>query len=392
MPPSRPAQDVGGAASSRLSPRRNPVRLAIEHAVFGAAPVALTLWVVLAVWAHDGRGEDFQFQYWLAGSRVLHGVSPWAAVNAPVDPALAFPYPALTALFFVPFALIPRGISGDVFSVACLAAPLVSLWLLSVRDWRLYGYVLLLAPVLAGWQTANLTLLLGLGIALQWKYRDHPLLAGAVAVVLISLKPFLWPLGLWLLVTRRWSAAAYGLGLGLVLNVASWAIVGLGQIHLFLRVVGSVTHTFSRWGYGMASSFMNLGLPNGLATALAVCVSLALIGVCFALARDRTNSSSFVLVIGLALCASPIVWLHYFALLIIPLAIKSPRFGPLWLIPLLFWVCPLTKPAPWQTALALVAFSGTIGALVLWDGLRRPASAGPIPSSKPNPLMVEGAA
>lgn len=36
---------------------------------------------------------------------------------------------------------------------------------------------------------------------------------------------------------------------------------------------------------------------------------------------------------------SPIVWLHYFLLLVIPLALRWPRFAAAWCIPLIFWFC-----------------------------------------------------
>ena len=43
------------------------------------------------------------------------------------------------------------------------------------------------------------------------------------------------------------------------------------------------------------------------------------------------------LTIAASLVLSPIVWLDYYAVLAIPLAIVRPRLGPLWLLPLLTW-------------------------------------------------------
>ena len=42
---------------------------------------------------------------------------------------------------------------------------------------------------------------------------------------------------------------------------------------------------------------------------------------------------------GAAFALSPIVWLHYFVLLYIPIAIVRPRLSWLWALPLAFWVC-----------------------------------------------------
>ena len=70
---------------------------------------------------------------------------------------------------------------------------------------------------------------------------------------------------------------------------------------------------------------------------------------------------SFALAIGAALVLSPIVWLHFFALLALPLAVAVPRFGWPWLLPLALWLVPGTyNGAPWQTVLALVVLGATI--------------------------------
>ena len=46
---------------------------------------------------------------------------------------------------------------------------------------------------------------------------------------------------------------------------------------------------------------------------------------------------SFVLFVAAALLLSPIVWLDYYAILAVPLAIVRPRLSVLWLLPLLTW-------------------------------------------------------
>ena len=55
------------------------------------------------------------------------------------------------------------------------------MWFLGVRDWRLYGFVFLWLPVVAEWETANVTLFLALGIGMVWRYRDRPIVAGGLA-------------------------------------------------------------------------------------------------------------------------------------------------------------------------------------------------------------------
>jgi hypothetical protein len=69
-----------------------------------------------------------------------------------------------------------------------------------------------------------------------------------------------------------------------------------------------------------------------------------------------------------ALAASPIVWVHYFLLLLIPLALLRPRLSLLWFVPFLFQ--PLGEAA-WPAgdarnlALALVGTLVILGAAVV---------------------------
>jgi hypothetical protein len=69
---------------------------------------------------------------------------------------------------------------------------------------------------------------------------------------------------------------------------------------------------------------------------------------------------SLGLAIAAALVLSPIVWRHFFVLLLVPLALSRPRFDAVWLIPIGLWVGDGTfNGAPWQTAcvLALVTLT-----------------------------------
>ena len=42
---------------------------------------------------------------------------------------------------------------------------------------------------------------------------------------------------------------------------------------------------------------------------------------------------SFTCAVAATLALSPIVWLHYLVVLLVPMAIARPRFSPLWLLP-----------------------------------------------------------
>jgi hypothetical protein len=83
--------------------------------------------------------------------------------------------------------------------------------------------------------------------------------------------------------------------------------------------------------------------------------------------RDR-DVVTLTLVLAAALAASPIVWVHYFLLLLVPLALTRPRLSPLWFVPFAFQ--PLGEAA-WPAGnarnlgLALAATLIVIGAAVV---------------------------
>ncbi len=327
--------------------------------MFGVLPLLLTVWVLHFVWARQYEGADFHRQFWVAGARVLQGLSPYTLTKARIAAGMAFPYPAGAALLFAPFALLARSPSGILFTALCFASPLATLRALQVEDWRLYGMVLLLGPIVSGWQTANLTLPLMLGIALVWRYRDQAVVSGLVVAVIISLKVFVWPIGLWLIATRRYVAAAYALVFGLVINAVAWGVIGVDQIRPFLRMSSLVTHVWYRSGYGLIAFAMRLGTSRGAATAFMIAVSVALALACIAVGWRRRDQACLLLAVVAMLAASPLVWNHYFALLIVPLAIARPRLSPIWALQLMLWLCPTTDPVTWQRFVALVVIAAT---------------------------------
>ena len=58
----------------------------------------------------------------------------------------------------------------------------------------------------------NLTVLLVLPLALAWRYRDRARVVGLAVGVAVAAKLFVWPLVVWLLLTRRFRAAHGRLG------------------------------------------------------------------------------------------------------------------------------------------------------------------------------------
>ena len=358
------ARDRTAAARDRTAPARDRTA-ALEHSLFLVLP-ALLLGVVLRdMVAHGLVAVDFRREYWVAGARVLHGTSPYAWSHAQIAAGVSFPYPALAALLFVPFGLLPVAVSEALFTAVCIAAAVLTLRVLNVRDWRLYGLVLMWSPVIAVVQTGNLTLLLALGLALLWVNRDRPVAAGALVALLVSLKPFTWPLGVWLIATRRYRAAGWALASGLVLNAVAWSVVGVGRLSQFVTLSGQVTDALAKDGYGVIAVAMHLGAGRGTGELLEGALSLALALACVAAGRRGREREALALATGLMLAASPLVWNHYLALLIVPLALARPRLAWPWAAGIVLWLCPSDGVATWQSLLAWALSGATIAVLVL---------------------------
>jgi len=113
-------------------------------------------------------------------------------------------------------------------------------------------------------------------LALLWRYRDRAVVAGAALAFAVVLKLFLWP-----------SSSGLLAWLALTRRFRAAAIA----------VAGSVCLALLSWA---AIDFAGL----------------------------RITSASG---------PHAIVWLHYFILLIVPIALARPRLSPLWFLPLALW-------------------------------------------------------
>ena len=87
-------------------------------------------------------------------------------------------YPALSAVGFVPFALVSRGLSDHLYTLLCFLCVLGALRATRVKDWRVYGITFLWFPMIIGWQGENISVPLMFLVALAWRHRDRPAVAG----------------------------------------------------------------------------------------------------------------------------------------------------------------------------------------------------------------------
>lgn len=336
---------------------------ALEHALFGVVPVLWTAYLVYTWTARDVIAFDVHHYYWPAGDRVLHGLTPY--VHGPWYPSevpVGFVYPAPTAVAFAGVAAFPRGLVDVVFTVLALAAPLLTLRVLEVRDWRPYGLVLLWPPINFGSQTANLSMLFTLAVATMWRYRDRPRVVGLIFGIVVAMKLFLFPLGLFFLATRRFAALAYGVATAACVTIGAWLIVGLDEVPRYRETVKEFTHLREDYGYSVVGFVDRVGGGRPIAYAVAVAAAGSAAVACAVLGWRGRESASFILALAVALLATPILWLHYFVFLLVPVALRCPRLCPLWALPLLLYLdVAEVDPSTRQVAIALAFLLVVIG-------------------------------
>jgi glycosyl transferase family 87 len=301
----------------------------------------------------SSRLQDFGI-FRVAARAVLDGRSPYPAATAQgVSHFDKFVYPPATAFLFAPLAELPLAVAQVLMLVLGVVCVFIALRLLGVRDWRCYGVAAISSPAVNSLALGAVTSFMLVGVAAAWRYRDRPGLSGLLVAVTAVGKLFLWPLGLWLLATRRFRTTAIAAGAGLVLLVAGWAAIGFAGMRSYphlLRVLSSVEEgtSYSPVALFQLSSTAAGFLTIVLAGLLVVAVLLAARGA------DGDRRALAIAVVG-SLVVTPIVWLHYFLLLLVPIALYRPRLSPLWFAPILLWATPSTHShgVTWHIGLAL---------------------------------------
>ena len=75
----------------------------------------------------------------------------------------------------------------------------------------------------------------------------------------IAAKLFLWPLLVWLLLTRRFRAAAIGAASSLVLVAGAWAVVGFQGLTQYPALLRAVQDVYAIRSYSLATVAGGLG-------------------------------------------------------------------------------------------------------------------------------------
>jgi glycosyl transferase family 87 len=328
---------------------------------FGVLPVLVVVLLFVSAVGDDAVAFDFRPFYRAAGA-ILGGDTPYPGPTDPLTAAAGpYVYPPLPALLVAPLRVLPIDLAGLLLMVVLLAAAFAIPYVLGVRDWRCYGVAMLWPPVLSAIQTGNMTLLLGLVAALVWRSRERTVPSAALVGITLAAKIFLWPLVVWLGATRRIGAAALALVTGGACLLASWAVLGFAGFTSYPDLLHRLEATVGLDSYTLYVVGLDAGLPSVVARSLWLAFGIAVLAAVVVVARRDDERAAFTLAIAASLALTPIVWLHYFALLLVIVSLMQPRLAVAWFLPLAMVLTPGSgHPTAFETAWTLAVSAATV--------------------------------
>jgi glycosyl transferase family 87/dolichyl-phosphate-mannose-protein mannosyltransferase len=358
-----------------------PVRR--DRAEVAADPRALAgvvVGVVAALWALRICVDTFRFYadggvpkdlevFRSAAAHVTHFASPYAYAADQT-----FAYPPLLAWLVAPLQPLGMTAAAIIWAIVSFGAIGLALWWLELRDWRCYALVGVFMFTRSAVSLGTVEPLLLLAVAAAWRWRDCVFEPAAAVGLAIVLKLFLWPLAVWLALTRRFRAALLAVVVAVIAAAVSWAAIGFAGVGSYPGVLRRLANDESSSSYSVVALGVRAHMPLLAARIVSVLVALSLLAATAWLARNSRltqrdrDVATFTLCLAAAFAASPIVWVHYFLLLLVPLVLARPRLSLLWLVPLAYQ--PLGATA-WpagdgrKLGLALAATLLILGAAVL---------------------------
>jgi hypothetical protein len=287
-----------------------------------------------------------------AAIRILHGADPYVGRTAHQLLVTNNPYvlPPLLAELTSPLTALPFGVALAIFDLVCVVALVGALRLLEIRDPWIYVIALFSLPFVDSLWIGQPEGLFALALALAWRGRHGRAAPIAVGLVVAS-KLVLWPLLLWLLVSRRRSAAILGAATALIVLAISWAAIGFHGLTGYLHRLALDGRAFDQRSHSIAAVALRLGLGQTVAVALGMAAG-ALIAGSLARYAGRRELGIFTATVLGGLLFSPLLWTHYLVVLFVPMAVARRRFDWLWMSTVLWYASPAEPAAHvWQIAL-----------------------------------------
>lgn len=345
------SNDWNGSLNDTFVPA---LRRVATFLALGLLPVAALVGMMVVGIRTDSLAADFHHELYPQTKLLLDGVDPFP--DPGWDPLAApnFIWPPLAGYVVAPLTLLPPGAADVVIAMLGLAALVLALWLVGVRDWRVYGVFCLWPEVVGEMRVAHLTPVLALGAAVAWRTRRTRGAPGLAIGLATSVKFLMWPLVVWLAATRRTRDV---LVMVVVVGASLLLVLPYTGLDAYLRSLLRLGRAFDQDSYTVFGMLVQAGAPETAARA-----AMLLVGGALLLATWRYRS--FTLAIAAALALSPIVWLDYFVLAAIPLGVYRPRLSWVWFAPLATWGLEgagLGIGEAWHTVRLLGVFAVVLG-------------------------------
>lgn len=300
---------------------------------------------------------DFRLNIWEPGRDVLEGENPFR--NESSEGAV---YPPAAFVATLPLSLLPYELAAPIWFAGIAGAFVIALWLCGVRDWRCVAVALLSPAAVFGFVYGNTSMLFVLGVVGLWLLRQRAL-GGVVLGLMIASKLFLFPLLAWLLFTRRYRQLIAAVGSCALFSLVGWLVVGFDTADDLISATRENVDRYIQDGSAIAALAAQAGLSAQLASLVAMFVGLCVLAFAW---RSRTDDRySFTLALVASICVSPLVWPHYYAIVLVPLALAYPVLSVAWFAPF------VGLPQLDVGAKTLGALSGLLLAVAILSVVRR---------------------
>ena len=344
-------------------PRTN---LHLPRAARRVLATALCASVVWVLFVRTVRPVDFEV-FIDAGRAVGRGLTPYVDPSSPfLWSGHAFVYPYAMAWVFEPLGALHNSAAGLVYYVASVAALLATVRLTRGAGAGVVPVLVVLSsePVVRALQLGTINVWLLLLLAVAWRYRERAAVVVVALSAAIVAKLFLLPMLAWLVLTGRIRAgiATVVVSAGLVLG----GCLAAGQsVHTFTRMLSVLSEHEARQSSSLTAAGQALGLGHTAAFGVAVLVAVAILAAGWRATR-RTGDEAYLFCagVGASLAATPIMWTHYFTLLVLVPLIFRWRDRTLALIWLVTWLVETPAAGP-----GLYVLHPFVGAGWVWGGL-----------------------
>jgi hypothetical protein len=342
-----------------------PLMIVLRYALVGAiilmGIVRLRVTLILLTSPENFQQRDI-LQICLMTKALMSGMNPYTALNElaskfvgvfPFFPHPA-PYPPFVAILFIPLLWLNISnsiIAWYVIEIVCLAMIAYMLTIL----WKgrlvwfgvIFSFFILLAwyPIMADLGVGQLSILLTLILmaALLALQRNRRVLAGVLIGLSVAIKLITWPLIIYLILKKDWRAVVASSLTTLGLNLVALFMLGIGPfMDYYLRVSAQVLEIYHKFWANFSMFTIGYRLFEGTDSAifeanfhapplinlpgLAPVASIGLVTTFLAVSmvwaiRSSNVETSFAILVSLIVAISPIVWDHYFVIIIISLVV-----------------------------------------------------------------------